>query len=63
MLLLLDLVDRTILECPLDNIGLVAGTGDDLGLFEGGPELAEILKLYEVPYVREGSLDDDALEN
>lgn len=62
--LLLHLVDGTILEGPLEDVGLVAGAGSDrLGLVEGGPELAEVLQLDEVPDFGEGCLDDDALEN
>lgn len=44
VLFLLHLVDGAILEGPLEDVGLVAGTGGDrLGLVEGGPELAEVL--------------------
>lgn len=64
VLLLLHFVDSAILEGPLENIGLVAGAGRDrLGLVEGGPELAKILQLDEMPDFGEGRLDDDALEN
>jgi len=63
VLLLLDLVDAAVLEGPLDQVGLLVGALDELGLGQGGPELGEILQLDEVPDVGEGRLDDDALEH
>lgn len=64
MSLLLDLVDGTVLEGPLEDIGLGAGAGGDgLGLVESGPELAEVLQLDEVPDLGERRVDDDALED
>lgn len=64
MSLLLDLVDSAILEGPLEDVGLGAGAGgDDFGLVKGGPELAEVLQLDEVPDLCERRLDDDALED
>lgn len=49
MLLLLNLIDGAVLEGPLENIGLVVGALDDLGLLERGPELGKVLQLDEVP--------------
>lgn len=63
VLLLLDLVHSAVLKCPLDDIGLIVGTGDSLRLGEGGPEFAEVLQLDEVPHVRERRLDHDALQD
>lgn len=54
VLLLLDLNLATILECPLDNVCLFAGTLDVLRLAQGRPELGEVPELDEVPHVREG---------
>lgn len=49
VLLLLDLIDGTVLEGPLEHIGLVVGALDDLRLGEGRPELGEVLELDQVP--------------
>lgn len=61
MLLLLDLNDGAVLESPLDDVGLLAGALDELGAAEGGPELAEVLDLDEVPDVGERGADDGRL--
>ena len=53
VLLLLDLNNGTVLEGPFDNVGLLAGALDVLRGLEGGPELAEILDLDQVPNVGE----------
>jgi hypothetical protein len=61
VLLLLDLNDRAVLESPLDNVGLLAGTLDVLRRAEGRPELGEVLDLDEVPDVGERGADDGRL--
>jgi hypothetical protein len=61
VLLLLDFDDGAILERPLDNIGLVRCALDPVTLLESGPELAEVLKLDQVPDTAEGRLDDGRL--
>lgn len=61
MLLLLDLNDGAVLEGPLDDVGLLAGALDELGAAEGGPELAEVLDLDEVPDMGERGADDGRL--
>jgi hypothetical protein len=61
VLLLLDLDDGAVLEGPLDHVGLVGGALDPVALLEGGPELAEVLELDQVPDVAEGRLDDGRL--
>ena len=61
MLLLLDLEDGAILEGPLDDIGVGRGALDELALLEGGPELAEVLELDQVPDIAERRLDDGGL--
>lgn len=53
VLLLLDLNDGTVLEVPLDNIGLLRGALGVLSLVESRPELVEVLELDEVPDVGE----------
>lgn len=59
MLLLLDLQNGTILESPLDDISLRRNTAlDVLALFQGGPEVAEVLELDQVPDIAELGLDD-----
>ena len=63
MLLLLDLNDGTILESPLDNVGLLAGALDVLRRAEGRPELGEVLDLDEVPDVGQRGLDDGRLSD
>ena len=52
MLLLLDLENVAILECPLDNVGLRAGSLDVFGLVQRRPELGKVLQLDVVPDVR-----------
>jgi hypothetical protein len=61
VLLLLDFDSSSVLEGPLDNIGLVGGALDELALVERRPELAEVLKLDQVPDITEGCLDDGRL--
>lgn len=61
VLLLLDLNDGAVLESPLDNVGLLAGTLDVLRRAEGRPELGEVLDLDEVPDVGERGADDGRL--
>lgn len=61
MLLLLHLELCAVLECPLDNVGLVRCALDELALLELGPELAEVLELDQVPNIAEGRLDDGRL--
>lgn len=43
VLLLLDLDYAAIFERPLDDVRLLAGALDILGLGDGGPELVEVL--------------------
>lgn len=45
MLFLLHLQDGSILEGPLDDVGLLAGTLDELALGDGSPEVGEVLEL------------------
>lgn len=61
MLLLLDLNDGTVLESPLDNVGLLGGVLDVLRGAEGRPELGEVLDLDEVPDVGQRGADDGRL--
>lgn len=61
VLLLLDLNDGAVLEGPLDDVGLLVGALDVLAALKGGPELAEVLDLDEVPDVRERGADDGRL--
>lgn len=59
VLLLLDLIHGAILESPPEDIGLVAGVGDNLGFGQGGPEVLEVLELDEVPDTSQRRLNDD----
>ena len=61
MLLLLDLKNLTVLEGPLDNVGLGGGALDPVALLELGPELAEVLELDQVPDGAERRVDDSGL--
>jgi hypothetical protein len=62
MLLLLDLQNGTILESPLDDISLWRNTAFNvLALFQGRPEVAEVLELDQVPDIAELGLDDGGL--
>jgi hypothetical protein len=61
VLLLLDLDGTAILEGPLDYVGLLGYTLDELALLESRPELAEVLELDQVPDIAEGCLDDGRL--
>jgi hypothetical protein len=61
VLLLLDLKNLTILEGPLDNVGLRGGVLDPVALLELGPELAEVLELDQVPDGAERRVDDGGL--
>ena len=61
MLLLLDLKNLTVLEGPLNNVGLGGGALDPVALLELGPELAEVLELDQVPDGAEGRVDDGGL--
>lgn len=63
VLLLLHLNSTTILEGPLDDIGVLADALDELRRLEGGPEVGKVLELDLVPDVREGSLNDGALQH
>ena len=45
MLFLLDLQHSSILEGPLDDVGLLAGSLDELALLDGSPEVGEVLEL------------------
>jgi hypothetical protein len=61
VLLLLDLKDLSVLERPLDDVGLVRSPLDELALLDLGPELAEVLELDQVPDIAELGLDDGRL--
>jgi hypothetical protein len=61
VLLLLDLDNSAVLEGPLDDIGLIRSTLDPVALLKRRPELAEVLKLDQVPDIAEGCLDDGRL--
>lgn len=63
VLLLLDLEDGTILEGPLDDVGVGRSTLDPFGLFEGRVELGEVLELDEVPDIAERGLNDGGLDD
>jgi hypothetical protein len=63
VLLLLDLKNLTILEGPLDDVGLGGGVLDPIALLELGPELAEVLELDQVPDGAERRVDDGRLAN
>jgi hypothetical protein len=63
VLLLLHLNSTTVLEGPLDDIGVLADALDELGRLEGRPEVGKVLELDMVPDMREGSLDDSALQH
>ena len=63
MLLLLDLELGAVLEGPLDDVGVVGGALDKLGLGQGGPEVGEVLQPDVVPDVGERRLDDGALHH
>lgn len=63
MFLLLNLGDASVLESPLNHIGVAAGALDELGLVQGGPEVGEILQLDEVPDVGERCSDHGALDH
>ena len=58
VLILLDLQDVTIIECPADDVGLCAGTLDIVRALDRRPELAKVLELDVVPNVRERCADD-----
>lgn len=58
MLLLLDLQDSSILESPLDDIGIWRGTLDELATLQGRPEVGEVLELDQVPDGAELGFDD-----
>ena len=60
---LLDLNNRPVFECPLDNIGLVADSLDEFGCLESRPEVGEVLQLDMMPDVGERSSDDGALND
>lgn len=51
--LLLNLNNGTILESPLDNVSLLAGSLDKLAALKVAIELGEVLELDEVPDVGE----------
>lgn len=57
VLLLLNLDLGTILELPLHDVRLIAGTLDVAGVGKGGPELGEVLELDEVPDMGEWSCE------
>lgn len=61
MLLLLDLKHVSILESPLDDVGLGRRTLDVFGLVQCRPEFGKILELDVVPDVGQGCLDDGSL--
>jgi len=61
--LLLNLQDGSILEGPLDNIGIGRSTLDSVAGFQCTPERAEALQLDEVPDSAEGSLYDGGFRN
>lgn len=63
VLLLLDLNDTAILEGPTNHIRVLANALDELRGLEGRPEVGEVLELNVVPDVREGRLDDGALQD
>lgn len=63
MLLLLHIHHGSILESPLDNVGVGAGALDPFRLFQGGPKVGKVLELDVVPDVGEGSLDDGTFED
>ena len=58
MLLLLDFQHVAIIERPPNNVRLLVRALDRLGALEGGPELAKVLQLDEVPDVRQRGLDE-----
>jgi hypothetical protein len=61
VLLLLDFDSGTVLESPFDDISLVRSTLNEFTLLKRRPELAEVLKLDQVPNIAEGCLDDSRL--
>jgi hypothetical protein len=63
VLLLLNLEDGTVLEGPLDDVGVGRRALDPFGGFEGRVELREVLELDEVPDVAEGGLNDGGLDD
>jgi hypothetical protein len=63
VLLLLNLEDGTVLEGPLDDVGVGRRTLDPFRGLEGRVELGEVLELDEVPDVAEGGLNDGGLDD
>lgn len=63
MLLLLDFENGSILEGPLDDVGVGRHAFDPFALLESSVELGEVLELDEVPDVGEGRLDNGRLED
>lgn len=59
--LLLDLNDGAVLVSPLDDISLLAGALNNLGLFEARKPLREAVELNEVPDAGERGIDDGTL--
>lgn len=58
MLLLLNIQDGAILECPLHDVRFRRGPLDEVGFVELGPEFVEVLQLDEVPNLGERGGDD-----
>jgi len=58
VLLLLDLQNVTILECPLDDVRLLTRSLDILRRLQCSPEVGKVLELDVVPDVGEGGFDD-----
>ena len=48
----------TVLESPLDNVSLWRSTLNMVALRELRPEVVEVLKLDQVPYIAQRSGDD-----
>lgn len=63
MLFLFHIQDSSILESPLDNIGLGRGTLFILTLLQLGPEFGEILEFDQMPYGGKRSLNDSRFGN
>jgi hypothetical protein len=59
--LLLDLKDLSVLEGPLDDVGLVRSSLDELALLDLGPEFAKVLELDQMPDIAELGLNDGRL--
>lgn len=62
VLLLLDLKLGTVVEGPLDDVGLLLSL-DELAGLQSGPEVAEVLQLDVVPDMAERGVDDGALDD